>query len=324
MCTAITLNENDCYFGRTLDFDKGFGEKVVITPRNMPVIFKKKDTINTHYAIIGTAMVNNNYPLYYDAVNEKGLGMAGLNFPDNAAVFPYSWKKDNIAPYELILWILSQCDSVEKATELLKNINIINEPFSEKLSLPTLHWIIADKKESVTVECTQNGIDIIPNPVGVLTNNPPFEYQMFNLSNYMHLTNKMPENLFFKDINLKTYCHGLGSLGLPGDTSSASRFVRATFNKFASVSDENEESVVTRFFHILDSVGVIKGTTIMENGNYDKTIYSSCCNMSKGIYYYITYENRQINAVSLNEENKNCDKLITFDFALNEQINYLN
>lgn len=321
MCTALTL---DGYFGRTLDYDRGFGEKIVITPQNFPITFKQKDTIKNHYAIIGTATVEENYPLYYDGVNEKGLGMAGLNFPDNSKVFSYEWKKDNVAPYELILWVLSQCDSVKKAKEILRNTNIINEPFSEKFPLPTLHFIISDKNESVTVEYAEKSIKIIPNPVGILTNNPCFEFQMFNLNNYMSLTNEIPENKFFKDLSLKAYCHGLGSLGLPGDSSSVSRFVRATFNKYASKSDSEEMSMVTRFFHILDSVGVIKGTTLMENGNYDKTIYSSCCNMEKGIYYFNTYENRQINAVFLNETNKKADTLLTYNFSSKQSINYLN
>lgn len=324
MCTALTLNVGDGYFGRTLDYDRSFGEKILITPENYPITFKKKDVLKTHFAIIGTGMVTENYPLYYDGVNEKGLGMAGLNFPDNSKVFSYEWKKDNIAPYELILWILAQCESVNMAKKLLENINIIDEPFSEKFPLPTLHFIISDKNESITVEYTEKGIKTVPNPVGILTNNPPFEFQMFNLNNYMSLTNKIPENEFFKELDLKAYCHGLGALGLPGDTSSVSRFVRATFNKFASISDNDEEKIVTRFFHILDSVRVIKGTTLMGNGNYDKTIYSSCCNMTQGIYYFNTYENSQINAVFLNETNKIGTELLTYNFPSKQHINYLN
>ena len=83
MCTAITFQTRDHYFGRNLDFEHGFGEKVVITPRNYPFTFRNTGRLNTHYAIIGMAVVDNNYPLYFDGTNEAGLSMAGLYFPGN-------------------------------------------------------------------------------------------------------------------------------------------------------------------------------------------------------------------------------------------------
>ena len=179
MCTAVTYKTNDFYFGRTLDYEYSYMEEVTITPRNYPFKFKEKETINNHYAIIGMAYVAEEYPLYYDAINEKGLGIAGLNFVGNAYYNEPVEGKDNIAQFEFIPWILSQCATIEDAKKLIKKINLTNIPFNEQLPLAQLHWIIADKNEAITVEAVEEGIKIYENPVGVLTNNPPFDKQMF-------------------------------------------------------------------------------------------------------------------------------------------------
>ena len=200
------------------------------------------------------AHVAEDCPLYYEAVNEKGLGMAGLNFVGNAVYFDSKEEKDNIAQYEFIPWVLSQCATVQQARELLYKINLTNKPFNEKLPLAQLHWLIADKNSAITVESVAEGLKIYDNPVGVLTNNPTFDMQMFNLNNYMHLTPQIPQNTFAKGLKLERYSRGLGAVGLPGDLSSQSRFVRAVFVKMNSVSGESETESVSQFFHILNSV----------------------------------------------------------------------
>ena len=205
MCTAATYKTKDFYFGRTLDYEFSYGDEVTITPRNYVFNFREKEKIETHYAIIGMAYVTENYPLYYDAINEKGLGMAGLNFVGNAYYREKVSGKDNIAQFEFIPWILSQCASVAEAKQLIEKINLTNVQFNEKLPLAQLHWIISDSNESITVESVKEGIKVYPNPVGVLTNNPPFNQQMFELNKYMQLSSKSPENRFSEELNLEKY-----------------------------------------------------------------------------------------------------------------------
>ena len=320
MCTATTYKTKDFYFGRTLDYEYSYMEEVTITPRNYVFKFKEQQTINNHYAIIGMAYVAEDYPLYYDAINEKGLGMAGLNFVGNAHYNSFEEGKDNIAQFEFIPWILSQCASTIEAKELIKKINLLNIPFSDQLPLAQLHWIIADSTEAITVEAIQGGIKIYDNPVGVLTNNPPFDKQMFNLNNYMNLSNKSPNNNFSKNLKLEKYSRGMGAIGLPGDLSSQSRFVRATFVKMNSISAESENESVSQFFHILNSVDQHRGCCELEDGKFEITIYTSCCNASKGIYYYTTYDNHQITAVDMHKENLEEDKLIRYKLIKDEQI----
>ena len=324
MCTAATYKMKDFYFGRTLDYEFSYGDEVTITPRNFEFKFREVDDIKSHYAIIGMAFVTEEYPLYYDAINEKGLAIAGLNFVGNAHYKEKQEGKDNVAQFELIPWILSQCSNVNEARNLIEKMNVLNTPFSDKLPLASLHWIISDSTQSITVESVIDGIKIYDNPVGVLTNNPPFDKQMFNLNNYMHLSNKSPENTFSSKLDLKNYSRGMGAIGLPGDLSSQSRFVRTAFVKMNSVSGDGELESVSQFFHILNSVDQQRGCCNLGNDKYEITIYTSCCNATKGIYYYTTYDNHQITAVNMNKENLEWNKLIRYPLIKEEQIKLQN
>ena len=311
MCTAVTYKTDNFYFGRTLDNEFSYNEQVTVTPRNFPFSLKNGRKISSHYAIIGMAHIEDNYPLYYDAMNEKGLCMAGLNFVGNAFFGKEKENKDNVAVYEFIPWILCQCRCVKEAKKLLETINLTDTAFTDKLPVAQLHWILSDKKESITIESMKDGLHIHDNAVGVLTNNPPFPYQMHNLNNYMHLSAKNPENHFASDIDFEVYSKGMGAIGLPGDWSSQSRFVRACFVKMNSVKEKDEMSAVNQFFHIMGSVNQVKGCALTDDGS-EYTVYTSCMNADKGIYYFNTYENRQLNAVDMNSIDTDGNELIIF------------
>ena len=324
MCTCITLKTKDVYFGRNLDLESTFGEQVIVTPRNYEFTLKNHTKMKTKYAMIGMGNVVDNYPLYADAGNEKGLCMAGLYFPGNAVYFEEKENAINIASFELIPWCLGNFSSIAELREALNKINITNQTFHENMPAVDLHWMMSDGKECIVLEQTKNGLQIYENPYGVLTNNPPFDYHEINISNYMNVSAKFPTNTFSEEIPLQPYGQGMGMMGLPGDVTPTSRFVRAAFYKFNSITDEDEESSISQFFHILDSVSMIKGSVITKENHYDMTTYSSCINASKGIYYFKTYYNNQINAVSLNEENKNGDKLEIYELPKKQNIQYMN
>lgn len=323
MCTAATYKTKDFYFGRTLDYESSYGEELVILPRKFQLHFLNMGTLENHYAILGTAHVAQGYPLFYDAVNEKGLCMAGLNFVGNAQYAKVMNGKDNLAQYEFIPWILSNCSCIVEAKELLAKINLTDTPF-QKMPVAQLHWMLADKEQAITVEAVADGIKIYPNPIGVLTNNPPFPEQVFRLNDFMNLSAKQPKNHFSDKLNLHPYSRGMGALGLPGDLSSSSRFVRAAFVKEHSVSGHSELESVSQFFHILGSVEQQNGCCEVENGQYEKTIYTVCYNASKGIYYYTTYYNHQISAIDMHRENLNGTQLIRYPMRTGEQIYFQN
>ncbi len=324
VCTAITYQGNDFYFGRNLDLEYHYRESVAVTPRNYPFVFRNGQVLNDHYALIGMAMVSDGYPLYYEATNEKGLSLAGLNFPGNACYYPPMQGKDNIAPFELIPWLLGRCATVAEALEALSALNLWDTPFSEQLPLSPLHWLLADATRSVTLEPLRDGLKIYENPVGVLTNNPPFDYHLTNLNNYLNLTAARPTNRFSEAIDLQPYCLGMGALGLPGDPSSASRFVRAAFTKLNSRETGEEAAHVSQFFHLLKSVEQQKGISCVRAEEYEYTVYSSCCNTTTGIYYYTTYENPGITAVDMHRENLDGTAVVSYPLKTQLQLSFEN
>lgn len=323
MCTAITYQTKDFYFGRNLDLHYGYNETVTVTPRNYPFVFRGGQRLDRHYAMIGMATLADNYPLYYEGTNECGVSIAGLNFPDNAVYHPTDPKKINIAPFELTPWLLSSCSTAIEAKEMLSGLNLWDEPFHQKFPLTPLHWLIADKDTAITVESTKDGLQIFDNPIGVLANNPPFPYHLLHLADYMHISPSMPANLFSQKLDLRPYSLGMGGMGLPGDLSSASRFIRAAFVKNNAVSSEDEHSSVSQFFHMLDYVAQPRGIAEVSPGEFEYTRYSSCCNASKGIYYYTSYENRQVTAVDMHRCDLDGNQLILFPFQDQLNVHYM-
>lgn len=302
MCTCITYHNKDFYFGRNLDLDCSFGEQVVVAPRNFPLEFRRAGREAHHYAMIGMASANDSFPLYAEAVNEKGLCMAGLNFPGNAYYREVSGEGIEIASFEIIAWILGKYASVAEAEVSLRKIKIVDIAFLPQMPPAPLHWMLADKERCLVLEAVREGLKIHENPFGVLTNNPPFEYHKINMNNYLNLSARNPENRFSDRLELKGYSQGMGAVGLPGDASSASRFVRAAFLRWNSVSPEDEDSNVSQFFHILDGVAMVRGAVVTEAGTYDITTYSCCVNTRTGTYYYKTYDDSRIRKVDLYRE----------------------
>lgn len=317
MCTAVSINDNVHFFGRTLDVECSFGEKILVTPRKYSFNFLYEGSLDNHYAIIGVAHKNDRFPLYYDGANECGLCIAGLNFARNAVYHMCNKEKHNVTSYELIPWILGKCRDVESAIELLKCTNITPDSFSSDLPATPLHWIISDKDISVVIESTKDGLRIHNNPVGVLTNNPDFSFHLLNLSQYVNLSPVTPQNKLAPFLQIKQFSKGFGAIGLPGDYSSTSRFVRATFVKNNTRGYENQ---VSRLLKILDSVSVPYGCVVNNDSTPSYTVYTSCIDASQGIYYYTTFKCHRICSIHLNSLNLDTSSLIFYDMADSEDI----
>ena len=266
--------------------------------------------------MIGMAHTAQGYPLYYEGVNEEGLGIAGLNFPHSARYHTFKPGYENITPYELIPWILGQCASLREAKALLGRVNLLDEAFSPEFPLTPLHWMLADREGAAVLEGDEEGVHVYENPLGVLTNEPPFPEQMKNWERYYTLT---PEEKVEHPES-----RGLGALGLPGDLSSQSRFVRCAYVAQNSVSGETEEEQVSQFFHILTSVEQQIGCVRLVDRRCERTLYSCCCNTRNGIYYYTTYENRGITATALHGEDLEGKELISYPLLREPEIHWQN
>lgn len=269
MCTAIKY---DICFGRNLDLWCHYDTSVVIT---------REGQISNKYPIMGMATVINDYPLYFEGMNDHGLAMAGLNFPGNAVYYPLDKSKKNLAPYELIPYFIGNFCSVSEVKAELNTVNILDRPFSEDLPLSPLHWMISDKNESIVLESTENGLKIYPNFHHVLTNNPTFDIQSFNMRNFSHLSTHGREG---------DYSLGMGAMGLPGDLSSMSRFVRAAFHTRNSPAGLG----ANQLFHLLYSVAMPRGSVITPEGTEEYTQYTCCCDLENNRYYYTEYDNLNV------------------------------
>lgn len=297
MCTCIMIKNINSYFGRNMDLDYSLNEKMIVVPRNFEINFKNKESIKNHYAFFGLGIVSNNYPLLAEGSNEFGLSVATLNFPNNAYYNNLSHRKENIAPYELSLYILATCKTIKDVKKLLKSINITNIPFSKQYPLTPVHFMVSDKNNSLVIEPIKNSLNVFDNPYNVLTNNPPFNYHIENIKNYMNLSIEDPKNKILKKLNIKPYSYGQGLIGLPGDYSSSSRFIKALFVK-ENIVFENSE--INDFFTCLESVKMIKGTVKTHNG-LEYTRYSCCIDTTNCIYYYKKYNDNNIYVENLFE-----------------------
>ena len=297
MCTAIFDNRCGAFFGRTLDLEYSLGEEVVICPKSYSLPLRHIAEYDRKFAILGACILREGYPLFYDGMNEKGVAAAALNFPVSAKYSDSNKGKLNLASFELIPYLLGTCESLDEVRCVLENLNITSDSFSSELAPSPLHWIFADKGGSITVECTAGGLNVHENPVGVLTNEPSFDYQLMRLADYSNLDSFPPQNRLCEDFLPSPYSRGLGAFGLPGDFSSASRFVRAVFVK-NHISASGADSV-RRFFHLMNSVFVPRGCVITDEGREVETVYTSCIDLESLIYHYTTYENSKIRSVRL-------------------------
>ncbi|MBQ8985190.1 choloylglycine hydrolase [Candidatus Saccharibacteria bacterium] len=315
MCTGIRFNSknNEMYFGRNLDWTMGYGQKVVITPREFsyPSAFLG-DQSPQYGAIIGMAIVEDDTPLYFDCANEAGLAIAGLNFPGYSAYEEYAVDgKTNVAAYEFPLWVTMNFSSVNEVEEALKNTAIVAKPINDKFPVSELHYLIGDRERSIVVEYTKNGMEIHHNDTDILTNQPGFGWHMENLRNYMNLSPKRPADVKWEKTKLIPLGSGSMMRGIPGDYYSPSRFVRVAYlNNHYPVKD-NEDENVSRLFHTLTGVAMIDGGALMDETNYEKTIYTGGYSTASKTYYYSTYENPAIVHVSLGDYDLDKADLIT-------------
>ncbi len=320
MCTAISEIGNGHLFGRTLDLEYSLNERVCIMPRGYELSFLHESAVAS-YAIIGTCHIENKVPLFYDGMNEHGLCMAGLNFPMLAKYNEIRGGQINVASYELIAFVLRQCKDTQGAISLLKRVNITNESFSAELPCTPMHWIIADTNGCYVIEPSENGLEIYENPIRVLTNAPSFPYHLTNACNYMGLTSSTQKSTLAQGYKFKPYSRGMGALGLPGDFSSASRFVRALFMKNHASSDSDE---VGRIFSILNTVYIPLGCVKTDTGRDVCTVYTSCMNSKTGNYYFSLYGSKRIMCVRINDVNLNSSSLFDYVMKSDNEYKFLN
>ena len=320
MCTAVNRRGDSHLFGRTLDFETSYGEQVTVTPQGYALKFRHLPPKARHYALMGMTTTAADAPLYYDAMNEKGLCMAGLLFPHSAVYLPPVKGAENVTSFELIPYVLGQCRTVTEARALLSAVRVVDTPYSDALPATPLHWMVADGTGCLVAEPTADGLKLYDNPIEVLANEPPYPFQWQNLQNYLALSPAPPQNTLAPSLPLAAYSRGMGALGLPGDLSSTSRFVRAAYHRHHATPLPEDPDGLHQFFHILGAVSVPRGSVTVENGACSYTLYTSCCQPATGRYLVATYTHPTPVAFSFDSADIDGTELTHFPFPAAEKL----
>ncbi|OTY68018.1 choloylglycine hydrolase [Bacillus thuringiensis serovar vazensis] len=328
MCTSLTLETKNGQhlFARTMDFTLDMNQEVIIIPRHYQWNNITGEIINTKHATVGMGINHQGRIIMADGVNEAGMTCATLYFPGFAT---YSQSIDdnttNLAPFDFVTWSLTQFNSVKELKKSVDSITFLDIPLPDLGLTPPLHWILADKwGDCIVLEPTSEGLKLYDNPLGVMTNSPEFNWHLQNLRQYIGLKSEPFAPTEWSNLPLSAFGQGSGSMGLPGDFTPPSRFVRAAYGKQNIQGIDSEEEGVSALFHILSNCEVPKGGVITEEGALDNTIYTSVMCMESGTYYYHTYDCRQIIAVHLFHENLDTDEIKAYPFQRKQKIFYEN
>lgn len=310
MCTSVSFKKNGKFlFGRNLDLEYEFGDGVLFMPRNYPLRLRSGEIALRHYALMGVGIVKGDYPLYADGMNEHGLCIAGLRFPDSSG---YSMTaKDgytNLAPFEIIPYLLAKCKNTEEARAVLDRCNVVDIPFDDDTPNAPMHFHISDGADDLTLEFYGGKMNVYENTPGVLTNSPPFPFHLYNLSHYLRIGRDTPKS----QMGAVIFGAGLSSCGLPGDFSSTSRFVRAAWLRENFECDAASEA--RALLSLLQLVAVPEGCVMTESGKRHFTRYSAVMDTENKHFIILRSSPLQPTTASMKKESLDEDSLEIVSF----------
>lgn len=312
MCTGMRFNDADgnMFFGRNLDWTFDYGERVLVVPRGFAPASPFGATGPCTHALIGMGLVEQGQPMLFDAGNDAGLAVAGLNFPGYAR---YEAKpqegKTNISAWEFPLWVCASFETVDQVEAALRNAVIVDEPIAPEWPSAMLHWIVADSARSIVVEYTAAGMQVFDNPADVLANQPGYAWHAENLRNYLNVSSAWGGQGSF-GYPLAPFGAGAAQRGLPGDYTSPSRFVRAAYVNANYPVKAREAANVSRMFHSLSQVAMVEGSALSHEGDTEKTLYTGCFSSASRTYYFNTYEDVSIRSYCLDQYPQEGDRVI--------------
>ena len=300
MCTSIYYEtKNHTHFlARTLDFAQEMNLTPVII-KNGHHFASQADPhgFTSKYTFLGAGRGET----FADGLNEQGLGIASLYFNENAVYSPKAKPGAiNLASTEVISWVLGNVASVAEFKRVADRINVCQIANEFVKGVMPLHWILYDRQGgNLVVEITKSGMHLYDNPVGVMTNSPTFPWQLTNLSHYSNLQpNDFPAKKY-GNYQIVSDGPGNGALGLPGDYTSTSRFVRTAFLRQYTDQAADARAGLVTLNHILNNVDIPRGVKVGENGLTDYTQYKGFMDLDHLTYYYLPYGQLTMSKVSL-------------------------
>lgn len=304
MCTTIGFSyKNGMVFGRTLEIGVKLDNKILYVPRNTKDFIRIKDTkFDSKYAIIGSAFFD--IPSYGDGINEMGLMGSSNFFPKYASFSKESVKgKINMTTSSAFDYLLSRCKDVDEVRNEVKNIILVEQLDKEEPPSMSNHFFFMDSKGNKVVLEPKEGILVAyDNPYGVLTNSPDFEWHSTNLRNYINIRPENIDEIRFSEITLSKFGEGTGMIGIPGDFTPPSRFIRAAY--FVSNTDRNLErnEAILQAFRILSQFDIPKGAIVDPIEKHkDETLYTSVMDTKEIAYFIKCNENINIQSFYLKD-----------------------
>ena len=337
-CTGIRLIAEDgtVVYARTLEFNVDLDSDVIMVPRGYARSGTTPEGENglrwtSRYASIGANGVG--LPFLFDGLNEKGLAAGTFYFPTTASYMAYTAAEASktIAPWEVGSWILENFATVEEVKQNIGSIVVAPVVFKNWGFVPPAHYVVHDASgKSIVIEYVEGKLHVYDNVIGVFTNSPAFDWQMTNLRNYLNfsLVNAPPVEV--GGVKLTGFGQGTGMLGMPGDFTPPSRFVRAVAYSTSVLPSKTGGEAVLQAFHILNNFDIPEGSSREEHkdahGNViaDHTIWTSASDLKAKRFYFRTYDNSQIRSVDLMKMPLDAKTIATISMKGPEMIKSLN
>lgn len=319
MGTAVHLKTGDgtCFLGRTLDLAHSFQQAPLLLPRGFRYLGRASGVRETlRRAVLGMGTLIHGHPVLAEGLNQAGLACVSLGFPGCAHYAPDpAGGKTNLAPYDFILWALGSHDTAAEVSAALHTLRLVEVPLDSKTPAPALHWMLADAGgTTLVVEVTGEGCRVFPNPAGVLANEPDFPWHLTNWRAHSALSPQPP--VWSRDPGIQ----GSGTLGLPGDFTSPARFLRAAYARAHLPPVHSGQEGLTQMVHLLDCASLVPGAVGTPAGLDVVTQYSCCMDLTRRVYYYRTYENSRLTAISLKPNGPEREVISVYPYCAGQDI----
>jgi penicillin V acylase-like amidase (Ntn superfamily) len=303
MCTSFSLTAHgQTFFARTMDFAFLLDGEPIVMPQGYQWSLQLGGQVTNHYGFVGMGKQLEEF-LFIDGVNEKGLAIAELYFSNEAIYCEYTGEKMNLAPHELVHWVLGNVADIPDLYQKISRINLVQiETALLGITVP-LHFIVTDTTgRCVVIETNRGIIEIKENPIGVMTNSPELEWHIKNIGNYLAARPANFPPSIINGVEVPPFGLGNGTSILPGGSTSPERFIRTVYNKqFVHVGKTVEETV-NAMFHLLNNVTIPKGLMVEKDGGSEYTQYRVVYNVTKKICYFNPYETQEVFSLELKEE----------------------
>lgn len=336
-CTGIRLIAADgtVVHARTLEFGIDLKSDVIMVPRGYARIGTTPDgkqglKWTTKYASLGANAVG--LPFIFDGLNEQGLAVGTFYFPTSAGYMPYTANDANktIAQWEVGSWILENFATVEEVRENIGKVVVPEVVFPAWGFAPPVHYIVHDASgKAIVIEYVGGKLTVYDDPLGVITNTPTFDWQMTNLRNYVNFSMSNVPPVKVGTVTLQPTGQGSGMLGIPGDFTPPSRFVRAVAFSSSVLPSQTGDEAVLEAFHILNNFDIPKGAARDHekdsHGNVvaDYTLWTSANDLKRKRFYFRTYDNSEIRMVDLTKMKLDGKDIVTISMQGRESVKSL-